>query len=291
MSASVADAPVSDEEIAAYRGSIGQSVVEGQRLDHESLRRFVAAVGGDPLPVLEGVVPPLGHWAWFLEAVPPERIGPDGHPLRGGFLPPVRLPRRMFAGASVRFLAPLAVEAMAERRSTIADVRHRAGRSGDLVFVDVERVILQEGEERIHERQTLVYRGDGGRTASVQPAAPRPSAAPGATVVDWTPGPVDLFRFSAATFNAHRIHYDQDYARTVEGYPDLVVHGVFTAAKLCALAASERARLLKSFEFRAVAPLFVSQPVLLVDKGGGDEDALEALRCDGVVAMTATARV
>lgn len=272
---------MNEKELAAYRDAIGRELVERQWLDRESLRRFTAALGEDP-DALPAVVPPMCHWAFFLPTVARARIGPDGHPLRGDFLPAVSLPRRMFAGAETEFLAPLVLGQEAERHSRIADVKHRAGKAGDLVFVEVAIEIRQGGATCLRERQSIVYRDAGGATPAVQPA---PVAAQGET---WTPGPVDLFRFSAVTFNSHRIHYDQRYAREEEGYPDLVVHGPFTALKLCGLAA--RAGALRGFAFRAQAPLFVGQPVVLVDKAGAGERSLEAVRCDGAIAMAATAR-
>lgn len=282
-------APLPEAEIAHWREWIGREEVREQRLDAESLRRFAAAVGEDL--AVEARLPSLAHWAWFLPVASAAQIGEDGHPRRGGFLPPVSLPRRMFAAASMRFPAPLQLDAPATLTSVIADVKHRSGRSGDLVFVEVERRIAQKGTVRVEERQTLVYREAGG---PVPPVAVRPEAEFDPEDAVWTPGPVDLFRFSAVTFNAHRIHYDRPYATGVEGYPDLVVHGPFTAVRLFALARARAGRMPARFAFRAVAPLFVAQPVRLgadraAEAEGGGEVAVRALRCDGEVAMTATA--
>lgn len=267
-------APIAAAEVESYRAAIGRRQVERQLLDRDSLRRFAAAIGEDP-DAARATVPPLWHWAYFLPTVARGRIGPDGHPLRGDFLPAVRLARRMWAAGELSFPAPLEVGVEAERQSSIAELRHRPGKAGDLIFVEVDSVVLQRGQERVRERQTIVYREAGGRVPAVVPKDAADAEA-------WTPLPTDLFRFSAVTFNSHRIHYDQAYARDEEGYPDLVVHGPFTAVKLCLLAARRGA--LKSFQFRAVAPLFVGQPVQLVDKG----EALEAVRCDGTTAMNAT---
>ena len=269
------------EEVDSWRSHIGRREVRRQRLDIESLRRFAAAQGAD-LEV-ERHAPPLAHWAWFLEAVGPEGLGPDGHPRRGGLLPPVRLPRRMFASAAMTFDSPLVLDAPAELSLEVADVRHRPGKSGDLVFVEVDRRLTQDGVTRLTERQTIVYRGQGAPVAVVIPADPPPRR----DAELWTPGPTDLFRFSAATFNSHRIHYDRPYATAVEGYPGLVIHGPFTAARLFALAQARAARPLRAFSFRAVAPLFAGQPVYLTP--GDSEGDVQALRCDGAVAMTARA--
>jgi 3-methylfumaryl-CoA hydratase len=274
---------VRPEEIEAWRGHIGRQEIRRQRLDVESLRRFAAAQGAD-LDV-ERMPPALGHWAYFLETVGPEAIGADGHPRRGGLTPPIRLPRRMFAAAVMTFAEPLSLDEPAELSLTVADVRHRAGKTGDLVFVDVERRLSQAGRERLTERQTIVYRGLGEAVGAIEPAnLPDDPEAP-----IWTPGPTDLFRFSAATFNSHRIHYDLPYARTEEGYPGLVVHGPLTAAKLFAYARARAGRPIRRFSFRAMAPLFAGQPIRLAP--GAADGEVQAIRCDGAVAMSASAGV
>ncbi|HEY2050412.1 MAG TPA: hypothetical protein VGH03_13800 [Caulobacteraceae bacterium] len=277
----MSEGPVTPDELAAWQAYVGRSETRRQQLDPESLRRYAVAVGSSA--EVETHTPPLAHWAWFLETAPNDRLGPDGHPLRGqGILPPVRLERRMFAAATMSFAAPLELGAPAELVLTLAEVRHRSGRSGDLVFVEVDRVLSQSGAERVRERQTIVYRAAGERTAPVQP---RESPDPAETA-RWTPGPVELFRFSAATFNSHRIHYDLPYARDIEGYPALVVHGPLTAARLFGYAAS-RIGPVARFSFRAQAPLFAGQPILLAPGEGPGE--VRAIRCDGAVAMTAEA--
>ena len=256
---------------------IGRTRTQIARVEPELLRRFAAAVGS-PLDV-GASFPPLGHWALFNDIVAPGDLGPDGHPHRGLFLPPVTLPRRMFAQAAFRFEAPLELEADAELVSTITDLRRRSGRTGELVLVDVERRLGQDGALRLKETQTIVYREAGEPTPPVAETA----AGPGEV---WTPNPVDLFRFSAATYNSHRIHYDQAYARGVEGYPDPVLHGPFTASRLFDLATRTAGAPLKAFSFRAQAPLLVGQPVRL--RAGDEPDSVVAVRCDGAVAMSAT---
>ena len=269
------------EEIEAWSAHVGRQEIRHQRLDVESLRRFAAAQGADM--DVERHAPPLAHWAYFVETVGPEGIGPDGHPRRGGLLPPVRLPRRMFAAAVMTFAEPLALDTEGELSITVADVRHRAGKTGDLVFVEVDRRLVQEGRERLTERQTIVYRGLGDPVDPIEPTdLPLRHEAE-----VWLPTPVDLFRFSAVTFNSHRIHYDHPYVTREEGYPGLVVHGPFTAAKLFAFAQARAGGPIRRFEFRAVAPLFVSQPIYLAP--GDREGEVQALRCDGAVAMSAQA--
>ncbi|WP_374576195.1 MaoC family dehydratase N-terminal domain-containing protein [Phenylobacterium sp.] len=271
---------VDPADLQAWSAWIGKVETVDETLDPQALRRFAAAVGAD-LEV-ERVNPPLAHWAFFLPVVPGSEIGPDGHPKRGGFLPPVSLPRRMFAAADMEFGARLRLGQPARMTSTVMDVRHRSGRSGDLVFVEVERVIAQGGEPCVIERQTIVYRGEGGPTPPVTPV----EAAGAEGELIWTPGPVDLFRFSAVTFNSHRIHYDLPYAQQEEGYPGLVVHGPFTAARLYAFAEARAGRRLKRFAFRAQAPMFAGQQIRL--RAGESAGEAQAVRCDGVVGMTAS---
>jgi 3-methylfumaryl-CoA hydratase len=257
---------------------IGRTRTDSAVLEPELARRYAAALGAD-LDV-ETHFPPLGHWAYFNDAVEPGALGPDGHPRRGRFLPPVELPRRMFASATFAFEAQLALGAPAQLVQTIADVRQRSGHTGALVLVDVERRLSQAGVLKLTEVQTIVYRETGEASAPVLDTG---AAGKGEL---WLPNNVDLFRYSAATYNGHRIHYDQRYARDEEGYPDLVVHGPFTAAKLCDLAARSAATPLRTFSFRALAPLFVDQPVRL--RLGGEPNSVIAVRCDGQSAVTAS---
>jgi 3-methylfumaryl-CoA hydratase len=265
---------LAEGQVDDWRKAIGRLEERTEKLGTEQLRRFALAVGSDF--AVEEAAPPLSHWAFFLPSPDDGAIGIDGHPKRGGFLPDISLPRRMFAASSMEFHAPLELEVDARLVSRIADVSHKRGRSGDLVFVEVERTIEQGGAVRVRERQSFVYRGEG------EPAAlPGPLPAPPVGEL-WMPGAVNLFRFSAATFNGHRIHYDLPYARDVERYPALVVHGPFTATKLAALAMREGP--LARFSFRAMAPLFLGQPIYLRVAG---DCAVEAVRCDGTVAMRA----
>jgi len=275
------DAPIRPEEVEAWRGHIGRREIRRQRLDIESLRRFAAAQGADMDVIARA--PPLGHWAYFVDTVGPHALGPDGHPRRGGLLPAVRLPRRMFAAATMTFTEPMALDAEGELTIEVTDVRHRAGKTGDLVFVEVDRRLVQEGRERLAEHQTIVYRGLGERTAPSVPTDPPPHR----NAEVWTPGATDLFRFSAVTFNSHRIHYDLAYATDEEGYPGLVVHGPFTAAKLFTLARTRGGRPIRRFAFRAMVPLFAGQPIYLAP--GAEAGEVRAIRCDGAVAMSATA--
>ena len=197
------------EMLAEWKLAIGRTEARHEVLEFESLRRYAVAVGSDAK--IETVLPPLAHWAFFLPHPSDVEIGPDGHPRRGGFLPAISLPRRMFASADIAFTSPLVIGVAAEMISTIADVTHKRGRSGDLMFVEVDRTIRQGGEVCVRERQSYVYRAMGG-----PPPMPAPASTPPEGEV-WCPDTVNLFRFSAATFNGHRIHYDLDYAQGEEG--------------------------------------------------------------------------
>jgi 3-methylfumaryl-CoA hydratase len=262
-----------------WRSWVDRSETRSETIDVEALRRFAAAIGED-LDV-ESRLPSLAHWACFLPVAAPGDLGPDGHSKRGGFQPPVTLQRRMFAASTIDFHAPLVPGAEATRTARIASLEHKSGRSGELVLVEVDYRTEQGGALKVAERQTIVYRDPGTPLAAPVPAdLPMPE---GGEL--WQPTSVDLFRFSAVTFNSHRIHYDVPYATGEEGYPGLVVHGPFTAVRLFGLA--RRTAMPKRFSFRASAPLFLGQKVLLAP--GPEEGAVLALRCDGITAMSASA--
>lgn len=202
-------------------------------------------------------VPPLGHWLYFLPRQPQREIGSDGHAKRGGFLPPVPLPRRMWAGGQLHWDTsnPLRVGDRVHRTSTIESIQHKSGRSGDLVFVQVKHQIGNERGIAITELHDIVYR------PLAQPSDPTPQPILADTDASWdrdiTPDPVLLFRYSALTFNGHRIHYDRSYVTNVEGYPGLVVHGPLIATLLLDLIQRNMpTATVKSFVFKAVRPTF-----------------------------------
>jgi 3-methylfumaryl-CoA hydratase len=279
------DVPITAEELASYQAHVGRRMEEADHVAVEVVQRFAAALDQDWRA--DAPLPPLWHYGLFLTTTPTARLGPDGHPPRGEFLPAVRLPRRMFAGAELHLNAPLHADRPATRISEIRSVDLRKGRTGELVFVRVAITISQDGALCIQEEQTIVYRGDGPPIAPVVPASMLPP--PGATTaMAWHPSRTEIFRFSAVMFNAHRIHYDLPYATTVEGYPDLVVNGPLTAIRLCTLA-QRAAGPLTAFRFRGEAPLIVDQPVMLSATTNGNECRLAAVRCDGATAMSAVA--
>jgi 3-methylfumaryl-CoA hydratase len=236
---------------------------------------------GDPLPA-------GWHWAYFLEAARAGALGRDGHPRRGGFLPPVPLPRRMWAGGRLGFEADLPLGAPAERVSEIVGVSAREGRTGPLVFVTVRHAISGARGVAVVEEHDIVYRED----PRPGEAAPAPKAAPAdaAWRREVRPDAVLLFRYSALTFNGHRIHYDRDYATRVEGYPGLVVHGPLMATLLLDLLRRENpGRRPARFEFRALSPVFDTAPFAVCGRPEGDGAALWVSGPSGELAMTARA--
>ncbi|HLZ01714.1 MAG TPA: MaoC family dehydratase N-terminal domain-containing protein [Bradyrhizobium sp.] len=198
------------------------------------------------------------HWCLAQPVFPMSMLGPDGHPTRGGFLPPVPLPRRMWAGGELEFLDPLRVGDEAKRTSRIADVTVKSGSTGTLCFVAVEHVVTTPRGVAIRERQDIVYRDMdrslGGAPAAAAKAPPPPPVAKHRE--SHVSDPVLLFRYSALTFNGHRIHYDRDYVTKVEGYPGLIFHGPMQAALQIEFAAKLRGLVPKKFSYRGVQPLF-----------------------------------
>ena len=206
----------------------------------------------DPPPRPGDATPPLAHWLYFLPAYRQSEAGPDGHAVKGAFLPPVDLPRRMWAGSRLQFLRPLEVGAHVKRVSTIKDVSEKEGRSGRLVFVTVRHEVSDAKGLVLSDEHDIVFRGE--TTLAAKPV-------PAPTNETWRreihPDPVLLFRYSAVTFNSHRIHYDQPYVTQVEGYPGLVVHGPLTATLLIDLLRRNAPGVtLKTFAFRAMRPLY-----------------------------------
>jgi 3-methylfumaryl-CoA hydratase len=236
-------------------------------------------------------LPALWHWFYFLPRAPRSEIDHDGHPRRGGFFPPVTLPRRMFAGARTRFLQPLTIGESATREGEILDVRETSGKSGQLVFVTVRYRISQGGTLCVEEEQDIVYKEAGPPISApeILPAPPEPPQ--GAWVNDVTPDTTLLFRFSALTFNAHRIHYDWPYARDEEGYPGLVVHGPLTAILLAGMVETNSHKSLSRFVFQGRGPLFLPHPFRLIGQREGDTVTLDAHGPDGRVALHATAEL
>lgn len=239
------------------------------------------------------VLPPLWHWLYFLPLYRQSEIGPDGHAKRGGFLPPVPLPRRMWAGGRFEFKKPLLVGQEIRRESTIKNVTEKSGRTGKLVFVVVNHQISCGDSLALVEEHNIVYR-DLPHPESIVSASPEPPSG-----AEWSremsPDDVLLFRYSALTFNSHRIHYDRRYVTTVEGYPGLIVHGPLIATLLAHLATTIHPdRSMSQFSFRAVSPIFDTASFKICGKSSeksAGELTLWAETATGHLAMEAKARM
>lgn len=266
-----------------YSAYVGRSrrardIVEPWRVEAlaAALDLQLDASPGAPLPL------PF-HFMLFRETTLRSATATDGHPRRGDFLPPIPLPRRMFAGGRMVQHAPLLIGQEVEQVERIEAVDEKAGASGRLVVVRVEHEYRQEGQLCLSEERALIYVEDRG-----QAPIPRPTVtvADAAWQRDWEIDPVLLFRYSALTFNSHRIHYDQRYAREDEGYPDLVIHGPLLATLLCRLAEEESGRGIRNFRFRAMRPFFLGWPVRLRGRPEGEGRGLvEALTPSGETGM------
>jgi 3-methylfumaryl-CoA hydratase len=277
------------DEVDNYRSFIGRTQTALQFIDPEIIRIF-SAVADDSYDPYAKTVPPMSHWAFFHSLDASKNAGLDGHPIRGSFIPAISLPLRMFAAEAIEFLAPLRTGNEAHQTMTIADIRHQYGKSGELVFVDVKIEVVQFGTICILEKRTYVFRQSGKTKPISVITKAQPLPAPGADRLDFTPSAVDLFRFSTVTFNSHRIHYDRDYARHAEGYPDLVVHGPYIAVRLCSFARKRNRLGLKRFTFRATSPSFVDQKINFIAIDEDSDWNLCAYRLDGNVSMIASAQ-
>lgn len=267
---------------------IGRSESRTEAIAPDRVAALAATLDLEDAPGPGAPLPPGWHWLFFNAFVRRGELGQDGHPQRGGFLPPVPLPRRMWAGGRIDYLADIAVGAMVEKRSEIVAIDRKLGKRGELVFVTLRHLLSAGGTACIREEQDIVYRAPAAPGTPSPPPEPAPS---GATVSEEVrPDPVLLFRYSALTANGHRIHYDLPYAREEEGYPGLVVHGPLTATLLQRFAErhGHGARLAR-FAFRGVSPLFAGLPFRLEAMTEGEGLQLWARGPEGELAMRAEA--
>lgn len=273
----------------SYESWIGREERQSEQMLPSAVAGMAAALDWDVAPKTGDTLPPGWQWMFFNPVVRRSGLGVDGHPQRGGFLPPIELPRRMWAGSRIQYPADLKIGAAADRRSRIQKVENKIGKRGSLWFVTVEHTISSEGRVCAIEEQDIVYR------EATPPGAPAPKAEPHEAQAEWgrevEPDTTLLFRYSALTFNGHRIHYDQTYARDEEGYRDLVVHGPLTATLLQQLAVEQGGgKALARFEFRGVSPLFVDRAFRIEGRRADDGTlALWARGPDGELAMSASA--
>ncbi len=280
----------------AWEPWIGRSERRTDRVGAGLVRRWLATFDRDGC---DGNAAPQGlHWCLCLPDAPTAALGEDGHPRRdddpASFLPPVPLPRRMWASSAVEFIQPIALGAEVERTSSVTAIREKAGASGPLVFVEITHETLSNGLPAVREVQSVVYRGAASSGAGGAGAPPQQPFEPAA----WdahraiTPTETLLFRYSALTFNSHRIHYDLPYAQEAEGYRGLVVHGPLTASLLLDLARRSLGdNALKRFAFRGVSPAICGEVLHLAMRRRGHAVELAAFAAGGREIMTATAGV
>jgi len=267
---------------------LGKTETMTDTLDVRQANLMAATLGQAQDFKLGDKLPALWHWLYFLSARPPAELGRDGHFLLGDFLPPVDLPRRMWAGGRYTFLHPLRLGDQAVKTSRIENITQKSGRSGALCFVTESHTVSVAGQDCLREEHDIVYREDP------KPGSPPVIASKAPQTPDWhrkiIADPVMLFRYSALTFNGHRIHYDRIYCREVEGYPDLVVHGPLIGTLLVDLAVKALPeRTLKHYQFRALSPVFDSMVFSLNGCLDGEAATLWAEKPDGTPAIEATA--
>ncbi len=282
------------QDLSHLRDWIGRTEEIEERAAAQMVHGLYALLDRADVPKEGDPIPPMAHWCFFQPRVPASQIGPDGHPARGGFMPPVPLPRRMFGGARTKYLKPLRVGETMKRVSKIADVQIKSGRTGTLVICTVDNDFFGADGLAMTEQWDIVYRdnpppnapaGNSGKT--------NPAPSDHAWIETVEPNPVMLFRYSAITFNGHRIHYDRKYVTEVEGYPGLIVHGPLTATFLQELALKNMpGRTLTGFDFQARSPLFDTAPFKVAGKPGADGNSVElwSITPEGNLGTLATAR-
>lgn len=273
-------------DIAQLRSWIGREQEDSELLTPTLVRQFNATFDRSADAGMGDAAPLLIHFCLAQPIAPMSELGRDGHPALGGFLPPVPLPRRMWAGGAFTFHGDIRIGETVTRRSVIKDVVLKEGRTGPLCFVTVEHEVSSDGRAVLSERQDIVYRDvDGKGGAKAAPEA----AAQGAFRRVITPTPTLLFRYSAMTFNGHRIHYDMPFATQTEGYPGLIVHGPMQATLLCQTAADIGGSAPKTFRFRSLSPIFDNADFTVNAEQTEAGVKLWTARVGGPVAMEALA--
>ena len=257
------------EELEALKNWIGKSEAAEERADAFQIQGLFALLDKSSFPREGEPVGPMGHWCYFNPRVLATEIGPDGHPARGGFMPPVPLPRRMFGGFRATHYQPLIIGEMMQRKARIIDVQIKQGKTGKLVICTVRHSFYGENGLAIEEDHDYIYRDNPLANERATSDAGKSTTVP--TDHRWsktiTPNPVMLFRYSAVTFNGHRIHYDRRYVTEIEGYPALVVHGPLIATLLLELALDNNSgHTVQKFDFQARAPLFDDAPFSIAGK-------------------------
>lgn len=275
-----------------YESYLNKQERRSDRLDRHRIEDLAALLDTSLDAVApNGTLPPLAQWLYFNAWARESELGEDGHPRRGGFMPPITLPRRMFAGGRMTFHAPLRLDEPVERVATIASIKAKTGASGELVFVTVRHEIFGSAGLAIEEEQDIVYRGGASSSPAKEsaPAKDTPVDVAGAFVKRIEVDPVMLFRFSALTSNGHRIHYDRSYATEIEGYPGLVVHGPLQAVLLVDLVREKLHKPIRKFSFQARKPLFDTSPFDCAARATDNGADLMTLDLAGNLCMKASA--
>lgn len=275
-------------ETGIFREWIGRTETSTQTAERWPVLGLCALLDKAEAPGPGSPIPPAAHWTYFGPTVAQSRIGPDGHPERKGFLPPITQPRRMWAASDIVFSGDIRIGDTVTKTARIVDISEKEGKTGSLIFVKVDNRYHVDDREMLSEIQTLVYRDHPAAGEAPPPDKAAPANPAWSHRID--PDPVLLFRYSAVTFNAHRIHYDEPYATREEGYPGIIVHGQLTATLLLDQFRTRFPdRPIGSFNFRAVKPLFSGQPFFL--EGAQKDDgsyALWAREPGGALSLTAT---
>lgn len=267
---------------------VGRTSTGSDPLHPFAARALAAALDRDVLPDLGDPLPPLAHWLYFLKTPRAAATGLDGHAIEDALLPPLPGMRRMWAEVSLAYTNPLQIGVPADRVSRVLAIESKTGRSGTLLFVRLEHCISQGGAPCLTELQTLVFR-DIPHGPTALPDGERP-VHPAQWTRELRPDPVLLFRFSALTYNSHRIHFDRDYAIQVEHYPGLLVHGPLIATLLLDLALqAQPGAVLRHFSFRAIRPTFAGGVMRLCARREGQDLELWSLDEAGCIGTRASA--
>ncbi|WP_069132018.1 MaoC family dehydratase N-terminal domain-containing protein [Rhodohalobacter halophilus] len=262
-----------------YEEWIGKTLDISDSMAPEQLQKFEALMNGDPGSVSDGSgLRPGAHWVYFNPPIPQADLGINGHERSSNFLPPVDLPRRMWAGGTIKFKKPLKIGVPADKKSTITKIEEKEGKSGKLVFVSLRHQISASGSVAIDEEQVIVYRGEsekGAHPIRTEPMDLDP---------DWRkstkPSSIQLFRYSALTFNSHRIHYDQDYAREMEGYPNVVVHAPFLVLLMIdAFSSKADGKVISEIRYENRGPVYLGEQITICGKS--IDNSRTALRIHG----------
>ncbi|MBL4719746.1 MAG: MaoC family dehydratase N-terminal domain-containing protein [Alphaproteobacteria bacterium] len=277
------------DDLEALKAWVGKTEIFEERVSAGRVQGLAALLDKPDIPRDGDLMRPMDHWCFFKPRVRQSEIGPDGHPKRGDFMPPVPLPRRVFGGFRAVYHQPLRLGEMARKEAKIIAVAIKQGRDGPLVICTVSNRFSGENGLAIEEEHDFIYRGDPPakttKTPETKPSAAPPPAFDYSQVI--TPDPVMLFRYSACTFNGHRIHYDYKYVTEVEGYPGLIVHGPLIATFLMELAMGNNPdKTPTGYTFQARAPLFGHETFTVAGKTIGDGCETWSLRPDGQVSAT-----